>query len=106
MQEYKIKPSKYFELKMFLIGKFIGFSCHFIGKFMPYFFAGKLENFNVNIYSRMDEYFKSLGINKHYEILLEMEEKEREHEVFFFEMVKDSKLLPIFSMLFRWGRNL
>jgi hypothetical protein len=29
--------------------------------------------------------------------------KEKEHEVYFLEQIKDSKLLPFFEKLFNWG---
>ena len=77
MQQYDIPVSRYYELKYFLIGKFIGYSCYFIGRFMPYFFAGKLESGNVCEYFLMMKYFRSLGITEHDEILYEMGIKEK-----------------------------
>jgi hypothetical protein len=43
MQQYRIPISRYYEFKYHLIGRIIGYSCYVIGRFMPYFFAGKLE---------------------------------------------------------------
>ena len=31
--------------------------------------------------------------------------KEKEHEVYFLEKIKDNKLLPFFEKLFSWGSN-
>jgi hypothetical protein len=44
MQHYQIPISKYFEFRFAVIGRVISASCHVIGWFMPYFFAGKLES--------------------------------------------------------------
>jgi demethoxyubiquinone hydroxylase (CLK1/Coq7/Cat5 family) len=37
MDLYEIAPSRWYELKFYLIGKVVGLSCYFIGRFMPYF---------------------------------------------------------------------
>ncbi|MGF1582091.1 MAG: hypothetical protein ACFCD0_22420 [Gemmataceae bacterium] len=103
MDEYGIEPSRYYEMKYHLLGKLIGLSCYFIGRFMPYFFAGRLESGNVCEYFRMMHYFHSLGITKHDDVLYEMGIKEKEHEVYFLNMVKDESWLPIFERIFAWG---
>ena len=41
MQLYDIPVSKYYEFLYTFIGKSIRYSCYLIGRFMPYFFAGK-----------------------------------------------------------------
>ena len=53
----------------------------------------------------MMKHFHSLGITEHDSILYEMGIKEKEHEVFFLEMIKDSKWLPFFEKIFNWGAN-
>jgi rubrerythrin len=105
MKEYVIPVSKYYEFKYGAIGRLISFSCYFIGRFMPYFFAGKLESGNVCEYFRMMKYFHSIGITQHDEILHEMGIKEKEHEVFFLEMIKDESWMPIFEKVFKWGER-
>lgn len=81
MSEYGITPSKYYEFRFHVIGKLISGSCYVIGWFMPYYFAGRLESGNVCEYFRMKQFFNSLGITKHDNILYEMGIKEKEHEV-------------------------
>ncbi len=103
LDQYEIPVSRYYEIKFYLIGKVIGFSCYFIGRFMPYFFAGKLESGNVCEYFVMMQMFHDLGIKKHDEILYAMGVREKEHEVFFQEMIKDASWLPLFEKLFNWG---
>jgi rubrerythrin len=105
MQQYDIPVSRYYEIKFHIIGRIISASCHVIGWFMPYFFAGKLESGNVCEYFVMMQYFHSLGINEHDEILYEMGIKEKEHEVYFLEQIKESKWLPFFEKVFSWGRK-
>ncbi len=105
MQQYDIPVSKYYEVKYHIIGKIIGYSCYVIGRFMPYFFAGKLESGNVCEYFVMLRYFHSLGITDHDEILYQMGIKEKEHEVYFLEAIRDAKWLPMFEKVFAWGTN-
>jgi hypothetical protein len=105
MQRYDIPVSRSFEIRYYFIGKLIAGSCYIIGWFMPYFFAGKLESGNVCEYFVMMHHFHSLGIKDHDQILYEMGMKEKEHEVYFLEQIKDSRLLPIFERVFSWGRK-
>ncbi|HUR57048.1 MAG TPA: ferritin-like domain-containing protein [Opitutaceae bacterium] len=105
MQQYGVPVSRYLEAHYFFVGKLIGASCHVIGWFMPYFFAGKLESGNVCEYFVMMRYFHALGIREHDGILYEMGMKEKEHEVYFLAQIKTSRLLPYFEKIFRWGRR-
>jgi len=105
MQQYDIPVSKYYEFKFHIIGKTIAYSCYFIGWFMPIYFAGRLESGNVCEYFRMMHYFHELGISEHDNVLYEMGIKEKEHEIYFLEKIKNSKLLPFFEKLFFWGAN-
>ena len=105
MRRYDIPVSKYYEIKFGFIGRFIQFSCYVIGWFMPFYFAGRLESGNVCEYFRMLHYFHALGITEHDSILYDMGIKEKEHEVYFLEKIKTSKLLPVFEKVFNWGRK-
>lgn len=105
MQQYNIPVSRYYEFRFHIIGKVISFSCHIIGWFMPFFFAGKLESGNVCEYFRMMQYFHELDILEHNHILYEMGIKEKEHEVYFLGKIKNKKLLPFFEKLFGWGNS-
>ena len=103
MKQYDVPISKYYEFRFHIIGKIISFSCFVIGRFMPFYFAGRLESGNVCEYFRMKQYFNALGIKEHDKILYDMGIKEKEHEVYFLEQIKNDKLLPFFEKLFRWG---
>ena len=103
MYRYHIPISKYYEFRFHIIGKMISFSCYVIGWFMPFYFAGRLESGNVCEYFRMMHYFHESGITEHDEILYEMGMKEKEHELYFLEKIKNNKLLPFFEKAFSWG---
>ncbi len=103
MDRHGIPVSRYYEIKYLLIGKLIGWSCYVIGRFMPYFFAGRLESGNVCEYFVMMRHFHTLGISEHDQVLYEMGIKEKEHEVHFLEVIKDASWLPLFERVFSWG---
>lgn len=105
MKQYDIPVSKMYEIRFHIIGKIISASCYVIGWFMPFYFAGRLESGNVCEYFRMIHMFHALGIKDHDKVLYEMGVKEKEHEVYFYEGIKDSKLLPFFEKFFSWGKD-
>lgn len=105
MKEYNIPVSKFYEVRYYLIGKTISASCYVIGWFMPFYFAGRLESGNVCEYFKMMQYFHELGITKHNQILYEMGIREKEHEIYFLDKIKNKKLLPFFEKLFFWGSS-
>jgi len=103
MRRYDVPVSRWLEVKLHIIGRVISASCHVIGRFMPFFFAGKLESGNVCEYFVMMRHFHSLGIREHDAMLYEMGMKEKEHEVYFLGQIKASRLMPIFQRIFSWG---
>lgn len=105
MQYYNVPISKWYEIKYYVIGKIISTSCYLIGWFMPMYFAGRLESGNVNEYFRMKDLFNAKGITKHDDILLEMGLKEKEHEIYFLNKIKQHKWLPFFEKVFNWGNT-
>ncbi len=105
MNHYNIPVSKYYEMRFAVVGKVISGSCYVIGWFMPFFFAGKLESGNVCEYFRMKQYFNSLGIHDWDVTLYEMGMKEKEHEIYFLNKIRQSKVLPYFEKIFNWGNN-
>ncbi len=104
MRLYEIPVSRWYEFRFHITGKIISGACYVIGWFMPYFFAGRLESGNVCEYFRMMHYFHEIDIYEHDTVLYEMGMKEKEHEVFFLEKIKNNKLLPFFEKLFSWGK--
>lgn len=105
MNQYQIPISKWYEFKFHVMGRIISMSCYVIGWFMPYYFAGRLESGNVCEYFRMKQFFNALGIKEHDVTLYEMGIKEKEHEVYFLNNIKNKKMLPFFEKLFNWGNS-
>ncbi|HWJ89973.1 MAG TPA: ferritin-like domain-containing protein, partial [Flavisolibacter sp.] len=105
MKDFNIPVSRWYELRFHLIGKSISLSCHVIGWFMPFYFAGRLESGNVCEYFRMKQYFNTLGISKYDTMLYDMGIKEKEHEVYFLQKIKTNRLLPFFEKWFGWGKD-
>lgn len=103
MERYEVPILRSYEVRFYIIGRIISASCYVIGRFMPFFFAGKLESGNVCEYFRMMQFFHSLGIREHDEMLYAMGMKEKEHEVYFLKQIKTSRLMPLFERLFSWG---
>lgn len=96
-------PSPFLELKFLLIGKFIGMSCYVIGWFLPMYFAGRLESGNVNEYVELKKLLNQAGHTEWDAEVNTMTDVEKEHEVFFAEAVAGHWMLPLFSVVFRWG---
>jgi demethoxyubiquinone hydroxylase (CLK1/Coq7/Cat5 family) len=96
-------PSLWYELKFAIIGKLIGASCHFIGWFIPMYFAGRLESKNVNEYVVMGELANQYGLFDEVECIKEMALVEKQHELFFLEKAATSRAIFIFEKLFKWG---
>ena len=105
MDMYDISISEKYERKFHILGRTISAACYVIGRFMPFYFAGRLESGNVCEYFRMMHFFHDLGIHDHNEVLYEMGIKEKEHEVYFLDQIKKNKLLPLFEWLFSWGNS-
>ena len=105
MRQYAIPVSWYNEVKYHVVGKLISVSCHVIGWFMPYYFAGRLESGNVCEYFVMMHYFNELGITEHDDMLYEMGMKEKEHEIYFRKSLQNNWLLPHFEKIFGWGNH-
>lgn len=105
MNALNIQPSKYFEIKYFIIGKCISLSCHILGWFIPMYFAGRLESGNVNEYIRMINLLKDNKIEGYDEVVMEMAVVEKEHEKYFAGKVKKHPFLPFFAAIFRWSHK-
>lgn len=91
------------EKVFWMIGKFIGAACFVSGWFFPMYFAGRLENSNVQEYVAAAEFARELGMRKCSEEMLEMSLTEREHEIFFSQIIAAHRLLPITKTFFRWS---
>jgi demethoxyubiquinone hydroxylase (CLK1/Coq7/Cat5 family) len=97
------EPDKIKELYLTLIGKTIAFLCHIIGWFLAMYFAGKIESSNVREYE--DAAFYAGKINRELikDDLLVMAEVEKEHELFFKNIIARHPMLPVTRFFFKWG---
>lgn len=105
MARYHFRPSVWYELRFAMVGKIISTACFVLGRFMPIYFAGRLESGNVCEYFRMIHMFHSLGITEHDRLLYDLGVKEKEHEAVFYDWVKNDPWLPFFEKTFGWGRH-
>jgi demethoxyubiquinone hydroxylase (CLK1/Coq7/Cat5 family) len=103
LSELQAGPRRLKELKMLLIGRAIGLSCHVAGWFLPMYFAGRLESRNVNEYESAAEHACTLGLAEFASELRIMAVVEKEHEVFFMQTIASHRLLPLMRRIFRWG---
>src|SRR5205807_348756 len=81
-------------------------SCHFIGWFMPMYFAGRLESGNVNEYVEMEKLAIQYGLIDEVECIKEMALVEKQHEIYFLEKAATSRAMAFFEKIFKWGPNL
>jgi len=105
MDDFDVPISKKYERNFHILGRVISASCYVIGRFMPFYFAGRLESGNVCEYFRMMHYFHELGMEQYDKVLYDMGIKEKEHEVYFLDQIKKDKLMPVFEWIFSWGQS-
>ena len=98
-------PRRLREVKLWLIGRTIGLACHFTGWFMPMYFAGRLESGNVIEYEVAASRAAALGLTEFETDLLGMASVEKEHELYFLNIITGHRLLPVVSGVFGWGRT-
>ena len=98
-------PSKIREVRMWITGRTIGALCHLIGWFLPMYFAGRLENRNVDEYKTAAFHAGAVGLKQFESELLVMQAVEREHELFFLNAVSGHRLLPLVLPVFKWGAS-
>ena len=96
-------PRKLREAKLWMIGRTIGLSCHLIGWFLPMYFAGRLESGNVIEYEIAASHAGALGLSEFETDLLVMARVEKEHELFFLNVITGHRMLPLVSGMFGWG---
>jgi hypothetical protein len=96
-------PSKFLEAKLWMIGRTIGLACHFIGWFLPMYFAGRLESGNVIEYQVASTHAAALGLRQFEAELLVIAAVEKEHEQFFLTIINGHRWLPLMSSVFGWG---
>jgi len=91
------------EVKSWVIGRVIGIGCHLLGWFWPMYFAGRLESANTKEYETAASYARELGLFDFETELLNMSIVEKQHEMFFLEVIREHRLLPLAARTFKWG---
>jgi len=89
------------ERRALIIGRTLGFMCHFMGWLAPMYGAGRLESRNIREYETAARLARECGHDEFVNCLLEMAEVEWEHENYFRSRVLDHWLgrkLPIWPM--------
>ncbi|MCO6509912.1 MAG: demethoxyubiquinone hydroxylase family protein [Aridibacter famidurans] len=103
MEELHIRPRRTRELVFRIIGRGLGVLCFVSGRFLPMYFAGRLESRNTAEYLEAAKFASILGMEDCVSDLIHMSDKEREHEEYFREVVKGHWLLPTARLIFRWS---
>ena len=96
------KPQKWREIMMAMIGRTVGFSCYFIGWFLPMYFAGRLESANIKEYEVAAYHAERLDLIDFAKELMRLSDVEKEHELFFRQMVSAHPFLPVVKTFFKW----
>ncbi len=105
LEELGAKPSWFREKVLWFIGTSIALTCRICGYFCAAYFAGILENGNVNEYNLAYRYATELNMTHLLEDFREMEETEAEHEIILYKMVENHSFLPYFRYFFKWGKE-
>jgi demethoxyubiquinone hydroxylase (CLK1/Coq7/Cat5 family) len=98
-------PVQVREVRCWIIGRAIGLACYLCGWFLPMFFAGKLESENTREYETAAFYARELGLMDFDQELTVMSGVEKEHELFFLDVISNHRLLPLVSGIFNWGNR-
>lgn len=96
-------PQPWRELMMGCIGRTVGLSCFVIGRFLPMYFAGRLESTNIKEYDIAASHAEALGMSDDASELLRLSAVEAQHEEFFLQAVANYPLLPLMHRIFGWG---
>ena len=96
LDKLQTHPSRVRELRAAIVGRALGFLCHFTGWLAPMYGAGRLESRNIREYETSARYARAAAHEEFVDCLLTMAEVEWEHEKYFRSRV----------LLHRFGRKL
>lgn len=83
LRSLNVQPSGFREARALIIGRILGFLCHFTGWLAPMYGAGRLERGNIREYETAARYARASGHDDLVDCLLTMAEVEWEHEKYF-----------------------
>ena len=95
LRRLEAEPQQAREILMYLLGRVAGLLCHAAGWFWPMYIAGKLERSNVREYDDAAACAGRLSLTKYEKILRRMAEVEKEHELYFTEVIADHWFLLV-----------
>ena len=96
LDKLRTHPCRRRELRAAIVGRVLGFLCHFTGWLAPMYGAGRLESRNIREYETAARYARDSGHSEFVDCLLMMAEVEWEHERYFRSRV----------LLHRFGKRL
>lgn len=99
LRKLEAEPQQAREILMYLIGHVVGLLCHATGRFWPMYIAEKVERANVREYDTVAACARELSLTKYEKILRKMGEVERQHELYFTELIANHWLLPVLRRL-------
>ncbi|HEY9792627.1 MAG TPA: demethoxyubiquinone hydroxylase family protein [Candidatus Obscuribacterales bacterium] len=103
LKEINAHPQRWREWMMTAIGTTVGFSCYLIGRFLPMYFAGRLEHGNVKEYDLAADHAEGMGLDEFAAELRRLSLVELQHEQFFLSAISGHALVPYMHKLFGWG---
>lgn len=103
LEKLGARPRPAREKVFWTIGRTLGTTCYVSGWFMPMYFAGRLESQNSVEYEDAAKFAEQLGMDECVRDLLDMARVEVEHELFFRDVVKGHRLLPMMKKVFGWS---
>jgi rubrerythrin len=92
LEKFRMRPSRARELRAAVVGRVLGFLCHFTGWLAPMYGAGRLESRNIREYETAARYARAAGHDEFVDCLLMMAEVEWQHENYFRSRVLSHRL--------------
>ena len=103
LEKLDAKPRKLREAAFWTIGRILGIFCFVSGWFFPMYFAGRLESQNVEEYETAANLAKELEMPDCFAEMMEMSLTEKQHEIFFSQVVANHRLLALTKKVFGWS---
>jgi demethoxyubiquinone hydroxylase (CLK1/Coq7/Cat5 family) len=103
LEELNSAPNRLREAVFWTIGRSLGVLCFASGRFLPMYFAGRLESRNWQEYDEAAAFAGELGMEECVADLKKMSATELEHEEYFRTVVAGHKFLPLMKTFFKWS---
>lgn len=103
LEHLNARPQIWREVLMSTIGSTVLVACFLCGWFFPMYFAGLLENQNVDEYSRAAEHAIESGEHHFLDELRKLSSVEQLHEEYFRNKIQEHSWTKFLVHIFRWG---